>query len=209
MTRYPMSAMLNPSCAARRQRFPHVAMVFCTFTGYEELKQSDPVAAEMAVSQIMAILRASACFLPGAYASGMHQDRTMVVFSTASAAVQFSMLVGPPQHACTPLCPSVLCCGGGENRSLQHLCLCLPSLKRQIVCREPSSVAGKVDGCLKCPEQCFPCSAMLLLNAAAYRRLVCQALGQKWGPTPATCWLLLEVSAVTHNAHRFVCCLQT
>ena len=69
-------------------------MVFCTFTGYEELKQSDPVAAEMAVSQIMAILKTAARPLPGAYASGMHQDRVMVVFSSASAAVQFSMLVG-------------------------------------------------------------------------------------------------------------------
>ena len=98
MTCYPNRALPDPGCAVCRQRFPHVAMVFCTFTGYEELKQSDPVAAEMAVSQIMAILRASARPLPGAYASGMHQDRTMIVFSSASAAVQFSMLVGPLLH---------------------------------------------------------------------------------------------------------------
>ena len=121
-------------------------MVFCAFTGYEELKQSDPVAAEMAVSQIMAILRASARPLPGAYASGMHQDRTMVVFSTASAAVQFSMLVGPPLHASTPLCMTVLCCGIGEDRSLHTL-------------------SGS-DGCLRYLGQCFPCGAMLHVSVA-------------------------------------------
>lgn len=110
-----------PTCGACRQRFPHVAMVFCTFAGYEELKQADPVAAEMAVAQIMDILRTSSRSLPGAYASGMHQDRTMVVFSTASAAVQCSMLVGPLLYACNPLYMTVLCCRVGGIRSLQQL----------------------------------------------------------------------------------------
>ena len=69
-----------------------MAMVVSSIEGYAEMLQQDPVAAEMAASQTLDLMRLTGRPL-GAYGCGIAQDRSCVAFPTASAAIQFCLTV--------------------------------------------------------------------------------------------------------------------
>lgn len=93
-----------------------MAMVVSSIEDYAELLQQDPVAAEMAASQTLDLMRMTGRPL-GAYGCGIAQDRACVAFPTASAAIQFCLTVSQRLGVL-----GLLRCGAVKQKAAKQAC---------------------------------------------------------------------------------------